>query len=135
MFTTRSRIEGVTKYYSVTICITQDTYDEVSNHFLVRELDKIRVVGKREPISIFQLLCTKEERNSISEEKWQAYDHYAKGLEKYRSKQFSHALQEFELANQIGDDPTSRVMKKRVEELIETPPPSDWDGIYDMRSK
>jgi len=53
-----SRLEGATKMYSVSICVSQSTYDQVVNKdkLIFRELDRIKVVGKKEAVKIYQLI-------------------------------------------------------------------------------
>jgi adenylate cyclase len=51
-----SRIEGVTKQYGIRILISEFTYAEVYQHFITREVDAIRVVGKSNPVRVFELL-------------------------------------------------------------------------------
>ncbi len=55
-----SRLEGVNKVYSTNIIISESTYELVKNHFICRELDYIRVKGKKLPVKIYELLDRKE---------------------------------------------------------------------------
>lgn len=55
-----SRLEGVTKQYGVGIIVSEDFAAPIRNLFIFRELDTIRVKGKREPIRIFELLGERE---------------------------------------------------------------------------
>lgn len=127
-----SRIEGVTKYYGITTIITQDTYDDVRDHFIVREIDSIRVVGKREPITIYQLIASSDEKDSILQETWDLLCYYEQGLKEYRARNFAEAISAFE---KIPQDKTAQIMKRRCGEYLMNPPPADWNCVYDMRSK
>lgn len=52
-----SRLEGVNKIYKTHILISEDTWDRVKHEpFIVRELDVIRVKGRSNPVSIYELL-------------------------------------------------------------------------------
>lgn len=55
-----SRIEGITKSYGVRILLSEFTYKEVKNHFVTREVDAIRVVGKQQPVKVYELLGAQE---------------------------------------------------------------------------
>ena len=53
-----SRLEGATKMYKVAIAISQSTFDQIvhKDKFIYRELDKIRVVGKKEAVTIYEIV-------------------------------------------------------------------------------
>lgn len=51
-----SRLEGVTKEYGVSIVVSEDFYYPIKDKFIFRELDKIRVKGKKEPVKIYELV-------------------------------------------------------------------------------
>lgn len=52
-----SRIEGINKVYGTRIIISENTYEAVKGKVQVRELDYIRVKGKKEPVKIYELLA------------------------------------------------------------------------------
>ncbi|MBY0554994.1 CHASE2 domain-containing protein [bacterium] len=54
-----SRLESLTKEYGVKIIISEFTYDIVKESFNCRELDKVNVKGKKEPVTIYELISTK----------------------------------------------------------------------------
>eukprot|EP00948_MAST-09A_sp_MAST-9A-sp1_P003918 g3918.t1 len=51
-----SRLEGLTKIYGCEILISEFTYAEVKPYVIVREIDSIRVVGKKKAVKIYQLV-------------------------------------------------------------------------------
>jgi len=51
-----ARLEGTNKEYGTRIIISEYTYGLVKDHFLVRELDNIRVKGKNKPVLIYELI-------------------------------------------------------------------------------
>lgn len=57
-----SRLEGLNKYYGTNIIITQDTYTHCTEcsgkNWTVRELDTVRVKGKHEPVTIYEVVAT-----------------------------------------------------------------------------
>ncbi|HID10062.1 MAG TPA: adenylate/guanylate cyclase domain-containing protein, partial [Candidatus Latescibacteria bacterium] len=53
---TASRLEGANKEYGTRILISEATYLAARDHIVVRELDRIRVKGKREPVRAYELL-------------------------------------------------------------------------------
>jgi len=55
-----ARLEGTNKEYGTHIIISEFTYGLVRDHFLVRELDNIRVKGKNKPVMIYELVDSLE---------------------------------------------------------------------------
>ena len=53
---TASRLEGINKLYGTGIAVAEDTYRLAQQAVEVRELDFVTVVGKTEPVRIFELL-------------------------------------------------------------------------------
>jgi adenylate cyclase len=56
-----SRIEGITKSYGVKVLLSEFTYNEVAKDFVTREIDALRVVGKQQPVKVYELLGKTEE--------------------------------------------------------------------------
>ncbi len=54
-----ARLEGANKFYSSGTMISDSTYNLAKDEIEARELDTVRVVGKKEPITIYQLLDKK----------------------------------------------------------------------------
>lgn len=54
-----SRLEGVNKMYGTNIIISEHTYELVKEHFIIRDLDIIKVKGKDKPVKIYELLAEK----------------------------------------------------------------------------
>jgi class 3 adenylate cyclase/CHASE2 domain-containing sensor protein len=52
-----ARLEGVNKEYGTRILISESTYRQVQDRVMVRELDQLKVKGKEEPVTVFELLC------------------------------------------------------------------------------
>eukprot|EP00002_Diphylleia_rotans_P039768 TRINITY_DN9309_c0_g1_i2.p1 TRINITY_DN9309_c0_g1~~TRINITY_DN9309_c0_g1_i2.p1 ORF type:complete len:1089 (+),score=218.61 TRINITY_DN9309_c0_g1_i2:44-3310(+) len=131
-----SRVEGVTKQYGVSTIITEYTYFEVEGKFVVRELDSIRVVGKKQPIRIYELVREVTSANTLG--RWEdAIDLFSKGLDLYRQRRFEEAIEMFTTAHRtrVGGDPPSSIFIERCKNLRENPPGEAWDGVWTMDSK
>ncbi|MCX7816804.1 MAG: adenylate/guanylate cyclase domain-containing protein [Syntrophales bacterium] len=127
-----SRLEGINKEYGTHIVISEYTYERVKDHMFCRELDAVRVKGKKMPVKIYELLCERENKD--------AHEKYVKvfeeALDAYRSCQWDRAIALFEKVIQIkGEDPPSEVYIKRCLDLKENPPDQPWDGVYTMTKK
>ena len=128
-----ARLEGVNKFYQTFTMISQSTYELTKDDIDTRQLDGIRVVGKKEPISVFEVL---ERKNQTSSEKSGVVEKYLKALKLYEERNFADASKEFEKVLAIDpDDGPSKTYVKRCGVFLETPPEKDWDGVYTFTEK
>ena len=128
-----ARLEGVNKFYKTFTMIPQSTYELAKDDIDTRQLDVIRVVGKKEPISVYEVL---ERKNQTSSEKSGVVEKYLKALKLYEERNFADASKEFEKVLAIDpDDGPSLTYVKRCGVFLETPPEKDWDGVYTFTEK
>ena len=129
-----SRLEGANKEYGTAIMMSEFTYAKVQGLYPVRELDMLRVVGKEQPVRVYELLGLSEA--DVSEKKKKAVEIYLKGLELYRSKQWDQAEAMFRQALEVDpDDGPSQAYIGRCEDFKVLPPPENWDGVFVMKTK
>jgi len=128
-----SRLEGINKQYGTNIIISQFTYDLIqSDSFTVRELDSVRVKGKKKPVTIYELFGYGE----LYRQKQALAKMFNEGLNAYRKKQWDQAIELFNSAlRDYPDDTPSRVFIERCGKYKQNPPPEDWDGVFVMRTK
>lgn len=128
-----SRLEGANKYYKTYTMISSRTYEMIKDAFEVRELDKIRVVGKNEPITVYELLDLK---GQLPEDKKRIIDLYHEGLALFRQKEWKKAEVKFKEALKIDKaDGPSTIFAERCKEFQKTPPGANWDGVYKLGGK
>ena len=127
-----SRLEGMTKQYRSSIIISESTYSEIKHQFVAREIDKIRVKGKKHPVTIYQLLGMSTDQSRYD----MLLNDYNAALECYRTYNWKEAAGRFGpiLAANPLDGPT-QVLLQRCLEFMEQPPDDDWDGVYVMKAK
>ena len=121
-----SRLEGLTKAYSVLTIVGENTYNLCKDQFLFRELDLVKVKGKNKPIRVYELMNDSKEDKLV-----QIKNKFEKGLELYRKQKFDDAIKIF---RNIGDE-TSKVFIDRCEMLKKEKLSNDWDGVFVMKSK
>ncbi len=129
-----SRLEGLNKEYGTQILIGENTAALVGDAFVLREVDRVRVVGKTIPTRVYELVAAS--RTPLPDELLETLRRYAVALETYRALDWAEALQRFEEIIKIspGDRP-SLTMARRCRTYIETPPQADWDGVYELTRK
>ncbi len=129
-----SRLEGVTKQYGCDIVLSEHTYDLCEDLIWVRELDKTRVKGKNEPVSIYELIDFK--KNPLDQTAQDFLALYQEGRAAYTGMQFKQAIALFEKAAQLR--PSDRAVDihiNRAQAYLQNPPPADWDGVHTMTTK
>jgi adenylate cyclase len=127
-----SRLEGMTKQYRAHIIISEGTYAHVSHRFVGREVDRIRVKGKKLPVVIYELMALISEREAYAP----LLAQYNAALDVYRTHQWLEATEKFgELLAAYPDDGPTQVLLQRCIEFLEDAPAPDWDGVYVMKSK
>ena len=124
-----SRLEGAGKVYGVSTLVGEETERRVRDEILAREVDVIRVVGKKQPIRVFELLG---EKGTVPAEELEKAARFGRALEIYRAQRFSEAAAMFEV---IAGDPVAAVYAGRARKSAASPPPGDWDGVFELDNK
>ncbi len=124
-----SRLEGANKQYGTELMISEETFDHAREQIEARELDVLKVQGKRRPVRVYELLARVGE---LSAEQSKVRDLFTAGLKMYRERRFEEARALFE---QAVDDGPSRTFAARCRRFLEQPPQADWDGTYEMETK
>ena len=128
-----ARLEGANKFYKTFSMISGSTYELTKEDVDSRQLDIIRVVGKKEPVPVHELLARK---NETSSEMSGVVEQYLKGLKLYNDRNFADAVKAFEKVLTIDpEDGPSMTYVKRCGMFIETPPEKDWDGVFTFTEK
>jgi adenylate cyclase len=129
-----SRLEGANKTYKSNIMISESTYTLVKDKVVVRELDLIQVIGKNEPVKVYELIGTT--KTEISASKRQALELYHEGLKLYRLRQWDEANAYMQQAYSLDETCyAAQIYSERASLYKLTPPPDDWNGIFIMTSK
>jgi len=128
-----SRLEGLNKEYGTHIILSESAYNgSRAPDFLFRELDLIRVKGKLQPVTIFELVAFREGARDAFE----LIELFGKGRSCYKRRDWRQAQGHFEkILQRWPDDGPSKVFYQRCEEYLLEEPASDWDGVYVMKHK
>jgi adenylate cyclase len=99
----------------------------------VRELDLITVVGRSEPIRIYELLGRTGE---LVAGKHELGEEFENGLKAYREREWAAAERHFQRCLEIrpADRPSALYME-RITEMQKSPPPANWDGVWHLSKK
>ncbi|MFB2922429.1 GAF domain-containing protein [Aerosakkonema funiforme] len=129
-----SRLEGTSKLYGCDIVISGSTYTPCANRIWVRELDIVRVKGRTQPVSIYELVGLRSD--PIPAKKQQTIELYEQGRELYLQRNFDLALQKFDAVLAIDShDKAALLHQQRCHSWMNTALPDDWDGIETLTEK
>jgi adenylate cyclase len=125
-----ARLEGTAKYYGVTYLVGEETYQNTRINCRYRELDKIRVVGKQMPVTIYEPLEGLSMLDVATAERFES------GLAKYRAREWEKARAEFNAVLVIASaDKPSKIYVERCEYFMQNPPAANWDGVFNRAEK
>jgi adenylate cyclase len=127
-----ARLEGLNKDYGTKIIIGEDTYLEVKNQFTCRQLDLVRVKGKKTATPIYELIGTLDAFNDL--QTW--LSEYQSARADYQNKNFISAQIKFQKCIDLkSSDKTSQIFLDRCTQYIQNPPDTNWDGAYNLDHK
>jgi len=131
-----ARLESVPEDYGCRIVVGPATAAAIADRFVLCELDWIKVKGKDEAFSIFQLIG---EQSTVDTAEIRYPEQYRAGLERYRAGDFTGAediwrrqAKQF-AAGAVAHSPPL-IMARRCADL-KSAPPAVWDGVFVKTSK
>ena len=119
-----SRLEGLNKYYGTHILVSESTRAQAEG-FGFREVDLVRVKGKNEPVSVYELLNEPGEPEPA----------FVRALALYRAQEFARAEADFAVIAAAAGDQLSKLYLERCRQFMASPPGAGWDGVYVAKSK
>ncbi|MDZ7296082.1 MAG: adenylate/guanylate cyclase domain-containing protein, partial [candidate division KSB1 bacterium] len=94
----------------------------------------IRVKGKALPVRVYELVA--EHEDELYATRHQALQLFAEGLQAYRDRRWDEALALFQAALALEpEDGPAQVYCQRCTLFRQNPPPPDWDGVFEMKTK
>ncbi|HYL86924.1 MAG TPA: adenylate/guanylate cyclase domain-containing protein [Candidatus Angelobacter sp.] len=134
-----SRLEGLNKDYGTHILINETTYAAASNDgFVFRELDLIRVKGKLQPVTIYELIGQAGQASvyGAPEEVRARLEHFQEARSLYCQRRWAEAQGCFQaILDKWPEDGPSRAYWKRCQDYLFDEPPTGWDGVFTMTHK
>jgi len=125
-----ARLEGITKQYGVGIIVSEATRALVGD-IVYRELDRVRVKGKGEPVAIFEPLGSE-----VSDAERDELTLWHQALRLYREQDWDQAEL---LLDQLSRLSAQRVLyqiyAQRIIHYRANPPESAWDGVTTLATK
>jgi len=142
-----ARLESVAKQYGVYTLVSEETLKLAGPGFVTRELDRIRVVGKSEPVTIHELVCLSTQLVQYPSLQ-DCLKVFARALTLYREQKWQEAQTLFEEAELLEPRPPlqfpecpinpskifiDRCYKFMHDRRVHVAP--DWDGVFTATEK
>jgi adenylate cyclase len=128
-----SRLEGANKPFGTRILISEATRALAGDAVETREVDRIRVVGRRAPLRVFELLARKGELDA-ARAGLAARHEQALALFRARAWDAAEALLRENLERFPQDGPSAHLLARTRAARAEAPPP-DWDATFELERK
>jgi len=130
-----ARIEQVTKYYGVSLIISEDIYRKIdSSMYHIRFLGYVTLKGKNRPFSIYEVYDADPE--DLLKRKLDTKVLFEKGQQHYFAREFAAAVKCFtDVLTVLPDDVTTRHYLQRSSTCLLEGVPDDWQGIWTMDKK
>ncbi len=127
-----SRLEGITKQYGVAFIVSETTAAQAPE-FFYRELDRVRVKGKAEPVTILEPLGLRDQLSTQTIEDTKLFHN---ALRLYREQQWDAAEKVLkELQSVEPEAYLFRLYLERIALFRKEPPDADWDGVFTYMTK
>ncbi len=125
-----SRLESACKYYGSSFLIAESTYRKLEGDFKIREIDEVIVVGRTQPVKIFEVLDHRDTQMIDA-----AMELFALARSHYLSANWDDAITAFK--NVLALDPADKVAALYIERCrrLAIANPAQWNGVWVLESK
>jgi adenylate cyclase len=127
-----SRLEGLTKYYGVRLIVSESTAGSLDG-FVLRCLDRVKVKGKQEPVTIFEPVG---DADSVSPEMAQEVGDSNQAMQYYFAGKWDMAHSAFHaLRDAVPERKLYGLYLERIAALRSHGVAEGWDGVFEHTSK
>jgi adenylate cyclase len=123
-----ARLEGINKQFRTYTMVSATTLELTKGAFPARELSRVAVVGRKEPVTVYEPML--QEEYAARKPALEAFD---RGLRLFYAGKFGEAARIFE--GNASADPASAAYAEKCRELLKSPPEGAWNGVWVMTSK
>ena len=139
-----ARCESACKLYGVYTIATEDTKTEsekYGNDCVFRLLDKIVVVGRTKPVTVYEIVALRSDANAKT---LRCVRLFEMALDEYYGQNFNDAHELFRQSARLEPNQPdlpgvytnpSLIFIERCEKMLQNPPGPDWDSVFVMSRK
>lgn len=129
-----SRLEALTRTYSVDILIGESAAELVRDEFHLRSVARVQVKGKTEPVDVFTLVGARAHGVDPELLKW--LQTYEEGIVKFRKRDFKDAKILFShFLEFYPDDTLGKMYLAMALEYEQSPPDEAWNAVEVFKKK
>lgn len=123
-----ARLEGINKQFGTSLLISGNTRRQLGDSIAVREIARVQVVGRKEPVTVFEPMLP-----AAALAKGDLLEAFGRALALYYAGDLAGALAGFS-ALQEQDAPSAAYVG-RCRLMQANPPPGNWTGVWMMTEK
>ena len=128
-----SRLEGANNAYATSILVDEGTFQLAQNDVEGREIDFLTVLGKLEPVRVYQIMAP---AGCLSAAENELRGLFSEALAAYRARDWDRSDQHFaQCLAVVPNDGPAAVFRRRIEFLRGQALPPDWDGVWQLTEK
>jgi adenylate cyclase len=120
-----SRLEGVNKVFGTTALVSEETWSQAGGELSGREVGRVAVVGRAEPIRVFEPYSLDPGVDHPTEEAFRS------ALSVCIEGRLADAMHRFQ---DIGHDPVAKAYADKLAAVLQTQDP-EWDGVWELLHK
>ena len=129
-----SRLESLTRVYTVDILIGPTAAELVSDEFYLRSVARVQVKGKTRPVDVFTLIGAKDGDVDKDFVKW--LETYEEGITRFRDRDFAQAKILFSRFLEFyPEDFLAKMYLERALEYEQEPPDQEWNAVEVFKKK
>lgn len=131
-----ARIEGLTKYYQISMVISAATYARLADpyRYPIRFLDRVQVKGKEKPIDLYEVYAV--DPPAIRQRKKETQETYEEAMRLFYAREFQAAQNRlFDVLQQNPRDKVAWQHLVKATQLAETGVSDSWTGVTVMTEK
>jgi adenylate cyclase len=123
-----ARLEGINKQFGTYMLISQSTMEQMAGAFPVREISRVAVVGRKEPVVVYEPMLT----DDIDQQKKKMMEQFSEALALFYRGDFAKARALF--SDMAGSDAVAKAYITKCDDLIASPP-QNWQGVWVITTK
>ena len=122
-----ARLEGINKQFGTSLLISENTRKQLDDSIAVREIARVQVVGRKEPVTVYEPMMPAE-----AETRKDILAVFAKALTSYYEGRLNDALSLFG-SIETGDAPAAAYVQRC--KIMLSQPQIGWTGVWTMTEK
>ncbi len=123
------RLEGVNTVYGTHIIVSQEMFNQIKDHFILRLIDCVTLKGKSTAENIYELLAENKHELTFDVDAYESV--FGDGFLAYQQRHWLEAIHMFKQCENLNpEDRLVQVFIQRCQRFQIEPPDDDWQGVW-----